>query len=62
MDVKKVWTLYFSATGNTDKTANTIADALARIYERRDQYKGMKIVYEGPIVSLRHFTAGFELL
>ena len=33
MDVKKVWTLYFSATGNTDKTANTIADALARRLE-----------------------------
>jgi flavodoxin len=33
MDVKKVWTLYFSATGNTDKTANTIVDALARQLE-----------------------------
>ena len=46
----------------TSDHLRVIADALARIYERRDQYKGMKIVYEGPIVSLRHFTAGFELL
>ena len=30
MDVNKVWVVYFSATGNTDKTANTIGDALAR--------------------------------
>ena len=28
----------------------------------RDEYKGMKLVYEGPITALRHFTAGFELL
>lgn len=33
MDVKRIWTLYFSATGNTDKTANTIADALAHRLE-----------------------------
>ena len=29
MEVKKVWALYFSATGNTDKTVNTIAEELA---------------------------------
>ena len=33
MDVKKLWIVYFSATGNTDKTANTIGDALARKLE-----------------------------
>ena len=30
--------------------------------QNRDQYKGLKMVYEGPITALRHFTAGFELL
>lgn len=30
MDMNKVWVVYFSATGNTDKTANTLGDALAR--------------------------------
>ena len=29
MEVKKVWALYFSATGNTDKVANTVAEELA---------------------------------
>lgn len=33
MDVNKVWIVYFSATGNTDKTAGTIGDALARKLE-----------------------------
>jgi len=32
------------------------------IYAHRDEYKGMKMIYEGPITALRHFTAGFELL
>ena len=46
----------------TSDHLRVIADALGRIYEKRDTYRGMKLVYEGPIVSLRHFTAGFELL
>ncbi len=46
----------------TDSHMQVIANALGDIYENRDQYKGMKLVYEGPILSLRHFTAGFELL
>ena len=46
----------------TSDHLRVIADALGRIYEKRDTYCGMKLVYEGPIVSLRHFTAGFELL
>jgi ferredoxin len=29
MELKKVWTLYYSATGNTDKVANTIGEELA---------------------------------
>lgn len=29
MEIKKVWALYFSATGNTDKTVNVIAEELA---------------------------------
>ncbi|RHW42844.1 aminotransferase class I/II-fold pyridoxal phosphate-dependent enzyme [Neobacillus notoginsengisoli] len=45
----------------TNSHINVIANALGEIYKNRDQYKGMKLVYEGPITSLRHFTAGFEL-
>ena len=33
MKVEKVWAVYWSATGNTDKTVNTVADALARKME-----------------------------
>jgi len=46
----------------TNAHMDVIANALGDIYEKRDSYRGMKLVYEGPIVSLRHFTAGFELL
>ena len=30
MEVKQVWAVYWSATGNTDKTVHTIADALGK--------------------------------
>ena len=46
----------------TNNHLDCIVDALDYIYQRRDSYKGMKLVYEGPILALRHFTAGFELL
>lgn len=46
----------------TNDHLRIIAEALSDIYQKRDTYRGMKIVYEGPIVSLRHFTAGFALL
>lgn len=46
----------------TNAHMDVIANALGEIYKNRDQYKGMKLVYEGPITALRHFTAGFELL
>ncbi len=46
----------------TNNHLDCIVNALDYIYQHRDAYKGMKLVYEGPIVSLRHFTAGFELL
>lgn len=46
----------------TNSHMDVIANALGEIYKNREQYKGMKLVYEGPITSLRHFTAGFELL
>ena len=29
MEIKKVWALYYSATGTTDKVVNTIAEELA---------------------------------
>lgn len=43
----------------TNNHLDVIAEALGDIYKNRDAYKGLRIVYEGPIVSLRHFTAGF---
>ena len=46
----------------TNNHMDVIVEALSEIYENRDSYKGMKLVYEGTITSLRHFTAGFELL
>jgi tryptophanase len=46
----------------TNSHMDVIANALGEIYKNRDQYTGMKMVYEGPITALRHFTAGFELL
>ncbi|MEG1338814.1 MAG: tryptophanase [Cetobacterium sp.] len=46
----------------TNQHLDVIANALGEIYENRKDYKGMKLVYEGPITALRHFTAGFELI
>lgn len=46
----------------TSDHLRVIAEALGEIYAKRDEYRGMKIVHQGSIVSLRHFTAGFELL
>jgi len=46
----------------TNLHMDCIVEALAYIYENRASYSGLKLVYEGPITSLRHFTAGFELL
>lgn len=46
----------------TNNHMDCIANALADIYLNRASYKGLKLTYEGPIQSLRHFTAGFELL
>ena len=46
----------------TNSHMQVIADVLGDIYADRDAYKGMKLIHEGPIVALRHFTAGFEML
>lgn len=46
----------------TNDHMDCIANALGYIYENRKSYRGLKLVYQGPILSLRHFTAGFELL
>lgn len=46
----------------TNSHLDVIANALGEIYNNRDQYRGMKLVHEGSVTSLRHFTAGFELL
>jgi tryptophanase len=37
-----------------------VAELIERIYEMREQVRGLRIVYEPPV--LRHFTARFELL
>lgn len=46
----------------TNDHMDCIANALAYIFEHRNEYKGMKLTHQGSIISLRHFTAGFELL
>lgn len=46
----------------TNNHLDCIVNALDYIYQNRSQYKGLKLVYEGKITSLRHFTAGFGLL
>ena len=46
----------------TNRHMDVVAHALEDVFARRDQMKGLKITYEGPIISLRHFTAKFELL
>lgn len=46
----------------TNRHMDVVASALEDVFSRRDQMKGLKIIYEGPIISLRHFTAKFELL
>lgn len=46
----------------TNDHMDCIANALGYIYQHRHEYKGMKLTHQGTIISLRHFTAGFELL
>ncbi len=46
----------------TNNHLDVIIAALGDIYEERDKYRGLKLVHEGPITALRHFTAGFELI
>ena len=46
----------------TNSHLDVIVNALGDIYEDRENYRGLKLVYQGPITALRHFTAGFELL
>jgi tryptophanase len=44
----------------TDNHMNVVADSVVRIYERRSELKGMKIVWAPDV--LRHFTAQLEPL
>ncbi len=46
----------------TNNHIDCIAEALGYIYQHRNEYRGMHLVFQGPITSLRHFTAGFELI
>ena len=44
----------------TNRHMDVVVNALADVFERRNEMKGLKLTYEGPIISLRHFTAKFE--
>ena len=44
----------------TNRHMDVVVNALADVYQRRDEIKGLRITYQGPIISLRHFTAKFE--
>ena len=46
----------------TNRHMDVVVNSLNDVYKRRGNTKGLKITYEGPIISLRHFTAKFELL
>lgn len=46
----------------TKSHMEVIAQVCGDIYKKRDEYKGLNLVFEGPITALRHFTAGFEKL
>lgn len=42
----------------TDRHLNVVGEAISRVYKRREQIRGVRIVYEPPV--LRHFLARFE--
>ena len=42
----------------TNTQMNYVAESLIRLYKNRDKIKGLKIIYEAPV--LRHFTARLE--
>jgi tryptophanase len=44
----------------TDRHMNFVADALKNIAVRKEEIKGLKLVYEAPV--LRHFSARFEMI
>jgi tyrosine phenol-lyase len=44
----------------TDRHMDVVADSVLRLFERRDDIHGLRMVYEPP--SLRFFTARFEPL
>ncbi|MCC7411420.1 MAG: tryptophanase [Gammaproteobacteria bacterium] len=46
----------------TNSHLDVIAAALGDIHADRDACRGLRLVYEGPITAMRHFTAGFALL
>ena len=46
----------------TNRHMDVVVNSLEDVYKRRDSARGLKITYEGPIISLRHFTAKFKLL
>ncbi len=42
----------------TDRHMDVVCEAIARVYERREQIRGVRITYEPPL--LRHFLSRFE--
>ena len=46
----------------TNRHMDVVVNSLADVYQRRNEMKGLRITYQGPIISLRHFTAKFEMI
>ncbi|MEK9613906.1 MAG: tryptophanase [Flavobacteriaceae bacterium] len=46
----------------TNRHMDVVVNSLEDVYKRRDHMKGLRITHQGPIISLRHFTAHFEPL
>ena len=46
----------------TNRHMDVVINALDDVFKRRKQMKGLKLTYEGPIISLRHFNAKFEMI
>ena len=46
----------------TNRHMDVVINALDDVFKRRKQMKGLKLTYQGPIISLRHFTAKFEMI
>jgi len=46
----------------TNRHMDVVANAMADVYARRETLRGLIIIHEGPVFSLRHFTARFAMI